>query len=369
MRPLRRPGHTHYTGRELCFNSAEDKVVIVDVTDKLTPVTVGMTDYPNVGYTHQGWLTEDHAYLIVNDELDEVTHDIDTRTVVLDVTNLQEPTVHVEHTHDTRSITHNNYVHGDRVYQSNYTSGLRVLDTTGLDDADPGLDEVAFFDTFPAHGDPTFEGSWSNYPFFESGTIAVSGIDEGLFLLRLQDSAGDPEEPLVALGCTSCPLQVRAGESGVAQVTLRNTGAAADTYALTLGQLPERWLAAVEPQEVTVGPGDTAEVAVTVGMPRRTPAGTSTLTVTATSTTDPEVAGAAPVEVHVTNGQPSNPGSTQAAGVPGPDTRTAAGPTGADAAMVAAVDDTGVPLPGVALALLLLVGGSTVSRYLVLRRR
>jgi choice-of-anchor B domain-containing protein len=86
-----------YTGRELCFNSAEDKVVIADVTDKTNPVTVGWTDYPHVAYAHQGWLTEDHAYLLVNDELDELTYPEEvptTRTVVLDVTDLENPTFH-----------------------------------------------------------------------------------------------------------------------------------------------------------------------------------------------------------------------------------------------------------------------------------
>jgi choice-of-anchor B domain-containing protein len=188
-----------YTGRELCFSSAEDKVVIADVTDKLRPVTVGLTDYDHVGYTHQGWLTEDHRYLIVNDEMDELNHPEEvpnTRTVVIDVTDLEDPKPHLYHLHETDSITHNNYVVGGLVYQSNYTSGLRVLDVAGLYDAEPSLEEVAFFDTFPAHGETTFDGTWSNYPFFGSGTIAVSGIDEGLFLLRLSETAGDgPEVP------------------------------------------------------------------------------------------------------------------------------------------------------------------------------
>ncbi len=177
-----------YSGREICFNSAENKVVIVDVTDKLLPVTLGVTDYPMVGYTHQGWLTEDHSFLVVNDELDEVTSEKleNTRTVVLDVTDLEDPKLHFEHLHETKSIDHNNYVKGRYVYQSNYTSGLRVLDTAQLDDpGNPRLKQVAFFDTYPWSEDPTFDGTWSNYPFFESGTIAVSGIDEGLFLLRL----------------------------------------------------------------------------------------------------------------------------------------------------------------------------------------
>lgn len=44
--------------------------------------------------------------------------------------------------------------------------------------------EVAFFDTVPYDDDVTaFGGSWSNYPFFPSGVIAVSSWNEGLFIL------------------------------------------------------------------------------------------------------------------------------------------------------------------------------------------
>ena len=184
-----------YTGREICFNSSENKMVIVDVTDKLVPETIGMTDNPDVSYAHQAWLTDDQAYLIANDELDEVNTGTNTRTIVFDVSDLENPAVHFEHLHDTASIDHNNYVHDGLLYQSNYTSGLRVLDTAFIGDpTNPRLEPLAFFDTFPAHTDPTFDGTWSNYPFFESGTIAVTGIGEGLFLLRLQGDGDSPPQ-------------------------------------------------------------------------------------------------------------------------------------------------------------------------------
>jgi hypothetical protein len=35
-------------------------------------------------------------------------------------------------------------------------------------------------------------GSWSNYPFFKSGIIAVGAGKEGLFILRLKDAAERP---------------------------------------------------------------------------------------------------------------------------------------------------------------------------------
>ncbi|HWH44460.1 MAG TPA: choice-of-anchor B family protein, partial [Thermoleophilaceae bacterium] len=184
---------TEHTGREVCFNAAEDKVVIADVDDKLRPKTLGFTDYPSVTYSHQGSLTPDHRYLLINDELDEETHGTNTRTVVMDVSDLDNPKLHFEYLHDTKSIDHNNYVHEGRVYQSNYTSGLRVLDVGAIGDAaNPRLEPLAFFDTYPAHSDPVFSGTWSNYPYFESGTIAVSGIDEGLFLLRLSPTTATP---------------------------------------------------------------------------------------------------------------------------------------------------------------------------------
>jgi len=67
------------------------------------------------------------------------------------------------------------------VYQSNYVTGLRVLDIGDIENPE----EVGFFDTVPYGDDAArFAGSWSNYPFFESGTVVVTSGSEGLFLLR-----------------------------------------------------------------------------------------------------------------------------------------------------------------------------------------
>lgn len=177
---------TRYAGREICVNASETHVAIADVTDKANPRTISVVSYDHVGYTHQGWLTEDQRYFILGDELDEVEHDEveKSRNILFDVTDLENPKVAGEHSFDTASITHNIYTKGHRAYHSNYTSGLRVTHTAPV--ASGRLNELAFFDTYPPDDEPTFDGSWSNYPFFDSGTIAVSGIDEGLFLLRPQ---------------------------------------------------------------------------------------------------------------------------------------------------------------------------------------
>lgn len=289
-----------YTGREICFNAAETQVVIADVTDKLLPTTLGTVTYDNAAYTHQGWLTEDQAFWIVNDELDEEEGLVDnTRTIVLDVRDLENPKVHFEHLHDTISPDHNNYVHEGLLYQSNYSSGLRVLDIAAIDDPDaPGLDEVAFFDTFPAAED-TFDGTWSNYPFFESGTIAVSGRNEGLFLLRLADDEPATAELGVELTTARSPVRIEPGEAGTAGLLVSNRGEADDTYQLTVSGLPAGWTATIDPEELTVQAGSDALAAVTIEVPPEQRPGRSTFTVTATSTTDGDVTASADVAVVV----------------------------------------------------------------------
>jgi hypothetical protein len=92
------------------------------------------------------------------------------------------------------SIDHNQYVKGNRTYQSNYRSGLRVLDIS--DSANGNLSEAGFFDVYPEDDEAEFNGTWSNYPYFASGNIIVSGIEQGLFVVRPHDDvagSGAPE--------------------------------------------------------------------------------------------------------------------------------------------------------------------------------
>ena len=43
-----------YVDREICFNSNEDTLTIVDVTDKASPTLLSRSSYPRARYTHQG---------------------------------------------------------------------------------------------------------------------------------------------------------------------------------------------------------------------------------------------------------------------------------------------------------------------------
>ncbi|GAB4155234.1 MAG: hypothetical protein Fur0021_22480 [Candidatus Promineifilaceae bacterium] len=171
----------NYVGKEICFNSNEDTVTIVDVTNKLAPVQLSRTPYANSRYTHQGWLTEDHHYLLIDDELDEQSFGHNTRTRVFDVSSLTAPVLVGYHDGTTPAIDHNQYVWGSYTYQANYRSGLRILDITGVANAD--MTEEGFFDVYPSSDSPSFNGAWSVYPYFDSGVVVVSGIEQGLFVL------------------------------------------------------------------------------------------------------------------------------------------------------------------------------------------
>ena len=174
-----------YQGKEIAFCCNENTVTIVDVTDPADATLISATGYPNSFYTHQGWLTEDHKYFISNDELDEMQIGVNTTSFIWDVSDLSAPVLAGTFVNETTSIDHNMYVRDTLVYQSNYRSGLRVLNAVNIDSG--LLEEVAYFDVYPADDAPMFNGSWSNYPYFPSGVIAVTHIEEGLFLVKLSD--------------------------------------------------------------------------------------------------------------------------------------------------------------------------------------
>ncbi|GMQ80643.1 MAG: choice-of-anchor B family protein [Rhodothermia bacterium] len=170
-----------YKGREICLGSNETALSIADVTDKDNPVAVSMATYPNVAYTHQGWLTDDQQYFYMNDEGDEPQGLVEgTRTLIWDVSDLDEPQLAAEYIAETTETDHNLYIKGDLMYQSNYGAGFRVLDISNRETPV----EVAYFDTDPNGGGGS---SWSNYPFFRSGVIVVTGGKTGLFIVRKKE--------------------------------------------------------------------------------------------------------------------------------------------------------------------------------------
>jgi choice-of-anchor B domain-containing protein len=187
-----------FTGREICFALNEDTLTIVDVTEKTKPVQLSRVPYYGARYTHQGWLTENQMYLLVDDELDEMykTYDNTQQTVtyVWDVSDLGEPRDIYQFQSPVKSIDHNQYTEGDYTYQANYASGARVWNGMQREIASPSWKPtlVGYFDVHPDADVAEFYGSWSIYPYYKSAnnknTIVVTSIEKGLFIVNFDKS-------------------------------------------------------------------------------------------------------------------------------------------------------------------------------------
>jgi len=99
------------------------------------------------------------------------------------VMNLSNPVLAGQHVGTTNAIDHNLYIKGDLVFEANYRAGLQVLRMNDISTAD--MTQVAMFDIYPNSNSANFNGAWSNYPFLPSGNVIVSGIEQGLFVLKV----------------------------------------------------------------------------------------------------------------------------------------------------------------------------------------
>lgn len=176
-----------FQGHEILFSSNEDTLTVVDVTDKSAPKQLSRVPYEGAAYSHQGWLTPDQQHFLLGDELDEQEGGVNTTTYLWDVGNLTNPRLVGTHVAETEAIDHNLYTKGSKVYQANYRAGLRILDSKRV--AQGSLREVGFFDIYPADDGAEFNGAWSSYPYFDSGTVIVNGIEQGLFVVKPTGSA------------------------------------------------------------------------------------------------------------------------------------------------------------------------------------
>src|SRR5690606_13554690 len=146
-------------------------------------------------YTHQGWIADEgQNYLILDDELDETRNTAPggnnaTTSYIWDIKKLSAPFQTGIYKSTTKSIDHNMYIIDGLAYQANYASGLRIVDVSSVAESPDGskFSEVGFFDVYPEDDENPvndFFGTWSVYPYFKSGYVAVNSIERGLFVVK-----------------------------------------------------------------------------------------------------------------------------------------------------------------------------------------
>lgn len=123
------------------------------------------------GYAHNIWATDDEDFVITTEETNGKT------VKKWHLSDLAHPHVAAEYL-GPNGLAHNAHIKGNFVYLAHYSAGLRVLDLSGHQT----LTEVA---AYAKAGSYTggYTGVWGVYPFFKSGKILLSDIEDGLYVV------------------------------------------------------------------------------------------------------------------------------------------------------------------------------------------
>ena len=169
--------HDCYVRDNIAYlNAGSEGLWVVDFTDPNDPQLLGtMTSYPQQGYNHSGWLSDDGQYYYLCDE----THGTDIK--VVDVSDLSD--IHVVATMDAEStpnqIVHNIIIQDDLLYASYYYDGLQVFDISNP----LAPRQVAYYDTYDGPNTNYFAGAWGIY-VLPSGRPLISDMNTGFYFFE-----------------------------------------------------------------------------------------------------------------------------------------------------------------------------------------
>lgn len=169
--------HDAYTIDNKLYTSDiyEGTFSIYDVSDKSNLVLLG-DQITEAEFTHNVWINDDHTVAFTTDEVAGApvgSYDISDPS---DIKTLDQ--FRPVETLGAGVIPHNVHVWNDWLIISYYTDGCIIVDGSRPDN----LVEVGNFDTF-IPSSTGFDGSWGAYPFLPSGTVLVSDIGNGLYIL------------------------------------------------------------------------------------------------------------------------------------------------------------------------------------------
>ncbi len=177
-----------FAGRQIAFTfggynggGTQTGVDILDVTNKSAIVPIANVQYPQAAYCHQGWISEDSTTLYALDEQDEINYGLTSRIHIIDISDLEHPVYLGPVTNGNPATTHNCYVRGNRLFMSSYRAGVKVFDIT----VPTQPSEIAMMDTYPASDAVGYNGCWSVFPLYPSGTVIASDMQSGLVVGRL----------------------------------------------------------------------------------------------------------------------------------------------------------------------------------------
>ena len=177
-------GHVHdaYVLNDTAYlNCGNDGFRIVDfhyldLAAGMAPTELAsLTSYPDAGYNHSGWLSDDGNTYAMQDE----NHGYDVK--LLDVSDFNNISVISTFNSgmNAQCMAHNGIIKGDLLYLAYYHDGLRIFDIS--DPSNPT--QVSNYDTYSPSSYNSYKGAWGVYPNLPSGNIIVSDMQSGLYIL------------------------------------------------------------------------------------------------------------------------------------------------------------------------------------------
>lgn len=232
------------------MNCAGHGLWVVDFSDPLAPVTLGtLTDYPDQGYNHSGWISKDGNYYFMCDE----THGMDIK--VVDISNPSNLQVVATFSPGlwNGEIAHNVMIRGDLLYASYYYNGVQVWNVSNP--SEPKY--WGYYDTYPGPDQTFYAGNWGIYSQLPSNTILASDMQGGLFVLK-----GLPQPSELSVQPILSNVELCQDESLLLSITV-GTGFSANVgvhLSASLADIP------LDLPAMSVAPGDTLTVEIT-GLP------------------------------------------------------------------------------------------------------
>ena len=175
--------HDIFVKNDTAFgNNGRTGLFMYDFSDVDNPEIIGsILDYPDQGYNHAGYATEDGEYYYFSDE----THGTDMKAVkVNDYSNARVIGTFNSGLNTEEIVVHNLLVRDNLLFVSYYHEGLQIFDLT--DPRNPK--KAGRYVTYTDEKDDGskdysgYSGAWGVYPYLPSGYILVSDREKGLFI-------------------------------------------------------------------------------------------------------------------------------------------------------------------------------------------
>ncbi len=168
--------HSTYVRNDTMWASEifDGQLEVIDVSNPASPSLMASWHTPG-NFTHNSWLTSDGNHLFTADEIPGsyvTAYDVSELDNVTEVDKIQS-------TPGTSVIAHNVHLLNDTfAVVAYYCDGVVLFDVAHPDN----MVKVGSYDTYLSACNG-YNGTWGVYPWFPSGNMIASNIEDGLFVL------------------------------------------------------------------------------------------------------------------------------------------------------------------------------------------